>query len=297
LVDRVRRVALSARLRRASRKGSARFALSVLALVSSAIAALATPASGAPPKPAPHPAPPAVPLAPLPMLPSIARVKVEVLKTQVVVIHEVSLPRGEWKNEALDFYVAFGAPGAPRAIDAQLLALGDGALEPEDTDAGEVLGVDRAPHRPPSAHALIGRDSMAGVVVHLKRDSLARAFGPGNMAALRIRTALDVPDEDSAGAHGVVVRLGASRGTPLTLGRITLTVKAGAPPITRADARLCGNDADPMPLALAILPKPSPPAAPSSSAAASQSLLPSPSIAPVLAVRHASDDLCIHYWL
>ena len=129
---------------------------------------------------------------------------------------------------------------------------------------------------------------MAGVVAHVKRESLARAFGPGNMAQIRVRTALDLPDEDSAGAHGVVIRLGASRGTPLTLGRITLSAKAGAPSIARAEAHLCGAEAETAQLAMAVIPKPPPPSTTSP---------PNPSIAPVLAVRHASDDLCVRYWL
>jgi hypothetical protein len=214
------------------------------------------------------------------MLPSIPRVRVEVHKAQLVVVTEVNLPRGEWKSDALDFYVAFGSPGAPRAVDAHLLAVGDGALEPED-EAGEALVVDRAPHRPASAYALIGRDSMAGIVVHLKRDSLTRAFTPGNMAAVRVRTVLDLPEEDSLGARGVVVRLGASRGTPLTLGRLSLVTWPGITPPSRVEARLCGPDADPT--SLAIAPRPTtPPVA--------------PQVAPVLAVRHASDDLCIRFW-
>lgn len=243
-------------------------------------------ASGAPPKPGPARPAPAVPLAPLPMLPSIPRVKVDVLKAQLVVVEEVNIPRGEWKGEALDFYVAFGAPGAPRAIDAKLVAVGDGALEPEDTDPGEPLVVDRAPRRPASAHPLIGKDTMAGVVVHLKADALTRAFLPGNMAALRLRTALDLPEEDNRGGHGVVIRLGASRGTPLTLGRISLTARPGALPVLRAEAQLCGSEADGSPLAIALDPKPSLPAAAPAS----------PPIAPVLSVRHASDDLCVRYW-
>jgi len=225
------------------------------------------------------------------MLPSIPRVRVDVLKAQVVVVEEVNLPRGEWKGEALDFYLAFGAPGAPRAIDAKLVPVGDGALEPDDHDAGEPLVVERATHRPVSAHPLIGKDTMAGVVVHLKADALTKAFVPGNMAALRVRTALDLPEEDSGGAHGVVVRLGASRGTPLTLGRIVVTARPGAPTLLRAQAQLCGTEADPTPLAVAISPRPSPspPTAFPSTA--------TPPIAPVLAVRHASDDLCVRYWL
>jgi len=264
----------------------------VLALVALA-STLAGTVRGAPPKTAPHPpgkpAAPATPLAPLPMLPSIPRVKIDILKTQLVVVEEVNLPHGEWKNEALDFYVAFGAPGTPRAVDARLVAVADGALEPEDEDAGEALAVERVPHRPSSAYPLLGRDSMAGIVVHVKRDSMTKALAPGNMAALRVRTALDLPEEDSGGARGVVVRLGASRGTPLTLGRLTVSAKAGAPGPARAEAHLCGSEADPTPLAIAILPRPSSP-----------QLAPAPPspppIAPVLAVRHASDDVCIRFW-
>lgn len=280
---------------RAIRVGRARPALLVVVALALATVAFGTAgeATGAPSRPAPHPASkpaaPAAPLSPLPMLPSVPRVKVDIWKTQLVVVEEVNLPRGEWKNEALDFYVAFGAPGMPRAVDARLVTVADGALEPEDDDAGEVLAVERLPHRPSSAHALLGKDSMAGLVVHVKRESLAKAFTPGNMAALRVRTALDLPEEDSGGARGVVVRLGSSRGTPLTLGRLTVSAKAGAPAPARAEAHLCGSEADPTPLAIAILPRP----APSQVAPAPPSL---PPIAPVLAVRHASDDVCIRFW-
>jgi hypothetical protein len=258
--------------------------LAVLAIAGTTLAShvvWAAPPAHPPPKPAPS----GPPVGPLPMLPSIARVKIDVLKAQLVVTTEVNLPRGEWKNDALDFYVAFGAPGAPRAVDAQLLAVADGLLELDEGEGGEALVVDRAPHRPVSAHPLLGRDSMAGVVVHVKRESMVRALRPGNMAGLRVRTVLDLPDEDVNGAHGVVVRLGASRGTPLTLGRVTLTARPGSVAPTRADARLCGDDADATPLAVGIVPKPVSGATGASGA-----------IAPVLAVRHASDDLCVRFW-
>jgi hypothetical protein len=281
---------------RAIRVGRAGPALLVVVVALAAVAVgfgAVAEAKAAPSKAAAHPpakpAGPAAALAPLPMLPSVPRVKVDVLKTQLVVVEEVNLPRGDWKNEALDFYVAFGAPGTPRAVDARLVSVADGALEPEDDDAGEVLAVERVPHRPSSAHPLLGKDSMAGVVVHIKRELLAKAFTPGNMAALRMRTALDLPEEDSVGARGVVVRLGSSRGTPLTLGRLTVTAKAGAPGPARAEARLCGSEADPTPLAIAILPRPAP-ALPAPAASSPQP------IAPVMAVRHASDDVCIRFW-
>ncbi|MBS2013231.1 MAG: hypothetical protein JST00_10110 [Deltaproteobacteria bacterium] len=221
----------------------------------------------APPKPPP--------LAPLPMLPSVAKVRVEVMKTAVVVTEDVLLPRGDWKNDALDFYVAFGGPGAPHAFDAHLLGVADGALEPAEGEAGESVPWGRAPRRPDTAYPLLGRDVMAGVVVHLKKESLAKAFAPGAMATLRLRTVLDLPEDDPSGGKSVLVRLGAPRGSPLTLGRIVVVSAA------RAEAHLCGPEADPAPLAL--LPRPMTPP-------------PAPRIAPVLAVRHATDDLCVRFF-
>lgn len=236
------------------------------------------------PKPAARPLVPAPPpLTPLAMLPSIARVKVTSLGKAIAVVEEVNLPRGEWKGEALRFHVAFGAPG-PRAIDAHLVAVGDGELESEDDDAGEVLTVERVPRRPPSAHPLLGRESMAGIVVQVPAASFARALARGNMAALRIRSLTDATEPDASGASSVVVRLGASRGTPLSLGRIIATAAAAAPPLTNVEAKLCGPDADVHPLAVGLVPRPV--ERPDRDA----------TIAPILAVRHASDDLCIRLW-
>lgn len=191
-------------------------------------------------------------------------------------VEEVLVPKGDWKGDALDFYVAFGGPGVPRAFDAHLVPVADGALEPNDDDAGEALAFERAPRRPPTAHALLGKDVMAGVVLHVKKESLAKAFTPGAMAALRLRTVLEMPEDDPSGGKSVLVRLGASRGTPLALGRIAVTSTA------RAEARLCGPDADPTPLA--IVPRP-------------QTTPSTPRIAPILAVRHATDDLCVRFFL
>lgn len=218
----------------------------------------------------------------LPMTPSVPRVRLVFAKTQLVVVEEVSLPRGEWKDEPLDLYVAFGAPGPPRAVDAHLLAVGDGALEPASDAAGEPLVAERAPRRPPSAHALLGRDTMAGVVVHVPADAMTRALAPGGMAALRIRTALDLPEEDPAGGRSALVRLGATGGTPLTLGRVVVGSAPGAAAIARAEARLCGPDADAQLLAVHLEGRPR---------QARSSV-----VAPVLAARRASDDLCVRAW-
>jgi len=225
-------------------------------------------------KPATKPASPAPrppPLAPLTMTPSVGRVKVGVHGGTLVVVEEVTLPRGEWKGDALSFHVAFGAPGAPKAIDAHLVPIGDGALEADDDQAGEALQTDRVPRRPPTAYPLLGRDQQAGVVVHLGKDALEHAFAPAGMAALRIRSVLEVPELDSQGARSVLVRLGA-----LALGRIVVTSK-----IARAEAHLCGPEADAHPLSL----WPHPPAT------TAERPLP-----PILAQRHPSDDLCVRFW-
>jgi hypothetical protein len=222
---------------------------------------------------------------PLAMLPSIAVVTVTSHGGTVAVVEDVNLPRGDWKGEALHFHIAFGVPG-PRAVDARLVPVEDGALEASPSEAGEALETERVPRRPPYAHALLGRDAMAGLVVHLRPDALTRAFARGNMATLRVRSVADATELDAAGATSVVVRLGVSRNTPLTLGRIVAT--SGVPaPLGRAEARLCGPDADPEPLAVGIL-------------AAGVVTRPAPTygptIAPVLAVRHSSDDLCLRLW-
>jgi hypothetical protein len=234
----------------------------------------ASPALAAP-KPPPPPPPP-----PLAMLPSIARVKVTYHGGHTyAVVHEVNLPRGEWKGETLRFPVAFGAPG-PRAIDAHLVAVGDGELEPEDDDAGEVLSLERVPRRPVNAHPLLGRENLAGVVVTIKAEQLTKALARGEMASLRIRSLVDATEPDSSGASSLLVRLGASRGTPLTLGRIVALSAPQQPALARVAANLCGQEADGHLLAVNKVPK-EPGSAP---------------IAPVLAVRHASDDLCLRIW-
>lgn len=228
------------------------------AVVFAALLALFAKPAGKPPAPKP----PLAPLAPLPMTPSVARVKVTVQGASLVVAQDVTLPRGAWKDEAIDFHLAFGAPGTPQAIDAHLVALGDGDLEAADDAAGEAVAVERVPRRPPTAHVLLGRDHMAGVVVHLSRDALAKAFDPGKMAVLRMRTAIELPELDPQGARSVVVRLGA-----LPLGRIVIGSK-----VTRAEAKLCGSDDV---LAVARVTK---------------------GVAPILAQRHAADDLCLKLW-
>lgn len=222
---------------------------------------------------------------PLPFLPSVARVRVGVTKERMVVTHALTLPRGEWKGGDLDLYFAYGGPGAPVALDAHLHHVADGELEAR-AGAGEVVAYDRAPRRPPSAHALIGRPQMAGVVLHVK-EAAFRAAAADGMAELRVRALYTLPAEGPDQSREARVRLGASSGAPLTLARVQVASLERDVVLSRAEARLCGPDAEGRPLSVLGAPK-APPDVASAPAV--------PPIAPALAVRHASDDLCVRVW-
>jgi hypothetical protein len=225
------------------------------------------------------------PAPPLPMLPSVARVRVEAARDRVVVLEEVELPRGEWESGGLDLFVAFGAPGTPVALDARLAAIPVGSLEARTDDAGETLPVETAVHPMPNMQLLLGRPTMAGVVVHVKDAQLRHAYALSDAVALRIRTLLSPPAADASGARDVVVRLGFAAGQPIALEKVQVVSLEATPWITRAEATLCGPDADPWPLSLTLLPQPADPATPGQR-----------TIAPAMAVRHASDDLRIRWW-
>jgi hypothetical protein len=220
------------------------------------------------------------------MLPRIARVRVEAARDRVVVDEDVELPRGEWQSGGFDVFAAFGAPGTPIAIDARLLSSPSaGAASAEEP--GEALGTEPAVRGERSAPVQIGSLHMAGFLVHLKDAPLRRAYERGDVATLRLRSLLSPPISGSDGARDVVVRLGAAEGNPLTLGRVEVRTLDPRARVTRAEATLCGPGADDWPLAVDVAPtagraSPRPGRGP---------------IAPELAVRHASDDLCVRWWV
>ena len=270
----------------AARAGAVLFALAVL---------LFTWHVGAKPPPAPHRprVPAARPAPPLAMLPSVSRVRVEAARDRVVILEDVHVPRGEWQAGDLDLYVAFGAPGAPKAFDARILALPSGESEASVDDAGESVTTERAPHRPVSAQVLVGRGQMAGAILHVREASFRSALAASNTAVIRLRTLLDPPPEDARIGRELVVRLGVLGALPVTLGRVQVVSLEARPWITRAEAQLCGPEADTWPLAVGIAPKP---------AAAPPTQTPAPirdtraPVSPRMALRHASDDLCVRFW-
>jgi hypothetical protein len=235
----------------------------------------------------PAPSPPVVPAhreIALPMLPSVARVRVEAASDRILVIQELNVPRGDWRAGDLDVYVAFGSPGPPIAMDARLVSLAAGESEARVDYPGDTVIAEPAPHPDAADQVLIGKPVMAGVELRVKESQLRHAYASNDLAILRVRSLLHPGATSDEGARDVVVRLGASEGLPMTLVRIEVASLDKARAISRAQARLCGPDADPWPLSVIIVPKP-----PGRSD-------PATTIAPSLALRHSSDDLCIRWW-
>ncbi len=256
-----------------------------------ALPLLAGPHGKTPPPPAKAP-PPHVfvrPAPPLPMLPSVSRVRVEAARDRVVVLEEITLPRGDWHAGGLDLYAAFGAPGTPLAVDARLVPVPAGQTESRLEDAGEPVTVEPAVRHLPSSQLLLGRPTMAGVVLHVRDAALRAAYDRGDVAALRVRSLLSPPAADAHGARDLVVRLGIEGGLPLALAKVQVVSAEARPWIIRAEATLCGPEADPHPLSVALVPRPDVPSD------ASRGWTP-PAVSPPLATRHASDDLCVRWW-
>jgi hypothetical protein len=208
----------------------------------------------------------------------------------VLLVEDVLLRRGEWTSGDLDAFVAFGAPGLPRAVDARLYAAAtDDEDAPTDTTPFEPVPIERAFRRPLNARLLFGSGAMAGAVLHLRDSAFRHATAATGVARVRVRTLIDLPAPDSRTGREVVIRLGAHDGEPFALDAIEVTSDDPRPWLTGAEAHLCGPDADPWPLAVHLQPTPK---------ADARGALPaqrSP-IAPVLSVRHASDDLCVRFW-
>jgi len=222
------------------------------------------------------------------MLPRVANVTVEVEADRVIVVEDIVLPRGEWRSGGLDLCVAFGAPGVPAALDARIVAApssaGDAART--GTDEGEPVLTEPATRCEAYMQPLLGSSRMAGVVARIKEGQLRRAYAHANAARLRLRTLLQPPAVGADGVRDVVVRLGAADGRPLTLGHIDVRSLDAHIRLVRAEASLCGPEADARPLSVTL----------GTADGSSNEPAPGATLPPEIAVRHASDDLCIRWW-
>ena len=242
------------------------------------------------------------------MLPSVGQVTIDVARDRVVVAEDIRLPRGDWASGGLDLFVAFGAPGTPLALDARLAAEATAAPAASAGEASEAVAVEASVHLDASARPLLGSPHMAGVVVRLKEAQLQRVYAQGDVATLHLRSLLQPPPAGSDGSRDVVVRIGTAGTTgplgpegaqPLTLGRVEVRSLEARTRLARAEASLCGPEADPWPLSVTVTQSTQgtqgTQSRPPSAGAAPRDPRPR-GLAPELAVRHASDDLCVRWW-
>lgn len=211
----------------------------------------------------------------LPFLASVARIRVEVSKKQAAVLHEVNLARGSFVGEDVELFVAFGAPGAPRAVDTRLVTVPRGHLEAPRDERGVPLVWRYATRKPSAAAALVGRSTMAGVAVSLPAELAGRAMEGGAMAALRIRAIYNLPEGGLE--RDLVVRLGESADGPLALGRLEVAATDDSG-VTRVEARMCSETSSTPLLARTY----------GRATSAREGALP-----PVIATRKPGEDLCL----
>ncbi len=175
---------------------------------------------------------------PLPFLPTVARVSVDAAGDRLLVTEDVRMPRGEWTGGDLDLFVAYGAPATPVALDAQLYAPNGDLTK---------LTLMTSPRAPVYTHPLLGPRDMSGVIVHVPAAAFRSATTIGD-AVLRVRSVLSPQRPDGAGGREVLVRLGNADGEPIALERVELGPSLGS--LRAASAHLCGQEADPYPLAI-----------------------------------------------
>jgi hypothetical protein len=267
------------------------FLLVVLAVLVWGNVAEAKPRRPLPPRPPPRrhtphgrpgrPVRPERPSIPIPSLPHIAKVRVAVGHKELVVTHEITILKGDSPAGNLALYVAFGAPGAPRAFDARLVSLDEGHVP---VGTGEPLTVEHEPHRPATSQLLLGRPQMAGAVVRIPEGLFRVASARSGAVLLRLRSLHGLPAEEADGGREVVVRLGMGQ-EPLTLRRIEVAPLEAQVTVGRATGSLCGPDADSWPLSVAVVGK--------GWERASDGRAP---LNTSLAIRRPTDDLCVRFW-
>lgn len=180
---------------------------------------------------------------------SVARVDVAFRGDRALVTTDLTWPR-RGAPDGFSLHVAYGAPGAPRAFDAELLSVPGAGFSPALEARGAPLTASHEPRAPREAAVALGPRAVAGRLVVVPQDEEARVTTP--QVALRLRAVVELPP---AARAGVLVRIGPEDAT-LDLGPVTVTVDGVASP--RARAALC-DDGRRTPIALpgrAELPSP-----------------------------------------
>lgn len=204
----------------------------------------------------------------------ISRVRVDVRGQRALVTTDVLLSADAARAPALHAFVAYGVPGPPLALDAELVAVPAARLSAPAGARGKRVALHAATHAPDDTTLLLGPANMAGSTTTIPADMLRAALAASGSATLRLRAIEPLSATDADGAHQLLLRLGAQEGAPLILGAVEID---GAT-LTDRKAWLCGPHADPSPLA--VLPRRSD--APFA-------------LAPPLAARAPDDALCVGF--
>lgn len=161
---------------------------------------------------------------------AIAHVDVAFRGGRARVTTDLTWPRRA-KPESFTLFAAYGAPGTPRAFDAELVAVPRDRFAPEPDARGAPLFAAHETRAPREAAIALGPRASAGQTVTVPREREEALEGP--QVALRLRAVHELSNDKK---KSVLVRVSPADGV-LDLGPITVTVDGVAAP--NAKAALC----------------------------------------------------------
>jgi hypothetical protein len=202
-----------------------------------------------------------------------SRIRLDIRGGRVLTTLDFTIPGSAKTRQDLDIHVAYGTPGQPTAVDAQLLATPAGYLVAPLEENGTKVQTTPSLRGPDHALIHVGRPQMAGTLVHVPAVSLAEKLTGTGQATLRIRELRNLPPPLADGTYEVVVRLGAIEDRPFVIGLLEV---ASDQSIDQVEARYCGLNSSTQRLFVAGQPR-------------------SNTVIPPLSQRNAGDDLCIHF--
>lgn len=218
--------------------------------------------------------------------PSTFQLLLEVASDYVVVNRDVLLPRTGARDRDWVLFHAYGAPGAPLALDGRLYAprYGVPALGPEGP--GRTVPFARLVGATSDSIVLAGDSKRAGVVFRVRPDDFDDLSARSGAACLRLRFVHMLPDLGGEGWREVVVLMTDTADVRPDLGMVALRTKDSGTRIEAAQASWCTLAGSDRPIALWI-------ARPAGYARASSQALPSPIALP----PEPGERLCIRFRL
>jgi len=173
-------------------------------------------------------------------LPIFTLVRIDVGRDTVIATEDVSLGHDPSNPRDSDLFFAFGAPGAPRALDATLRFEGPNGIVEEPLTWALATRSNRL------AIVASGPKEEAGVHVHLPDAAMRRATRIRRRFVVRFRAIHPLPAKDDAGLREMRVRVTPSAGDPPALFRIEVLAQPGAPSVDRSLAFFCSKPKEPI---------------------------------------------------